>query len=205
MQIEDGFLKRSVKKVAQTIALSTALAGGMQASNLEIAQAQTAVSMAEFDVAHAKNPGAKIKAERMLALAKAKLEEAKAKDADEKASDAKNTKPAKGQDEDHLGVTHQDNSVKKPVEGSIIEVDIKDKNGNTIGKKKLIKGSAEWRRHMENMAKIDAKKARDVAKASRPVVVNDSRGNYYDNNGGRGGSGNSNGDYGSGTWGTWRR
>lgn len=80
---KDKKLKNIGRKAV--VGLGLALAANADASQEEIAKVKTAVTMAEFDVKHANNPKDKLKAEKAMALAQAKLEEARAKDADEKA------------------------------------------------------------------------------------------------------------------------
>jgi hypothetical protein len=161
----ENFGKKFGNKLRTAVALGAAAAfsgGALEASQFDIAKAQTAVTMAELKLKNANSPKDKIKAEEALTLAKARVEEAKAKDADEKAVK-----------EDGTTVSFsKDNSVKKVV-GEEVEVDI-IKDGQVIGKKKLVTGTKEYVKYQKDMAKIDAQKA----KYSNPNVNYDYNGTF---------------------------
>jgi len=74
--------KKIGRKVGIGIMAATSLVGSAEASQLDIAKAQTVVTMAEFKFNKAKAGKDKEKAEEALVLAQAKLEEARAKNAD---------------------------------------------------------------------------------------------------------------------------
>jgi hypothetical protein len=115
-----SFGKKIGRKVGIGVMAATSLAGMANASQLEIAKAQTAATMAKFD---AENPKA-TKAQRNAVLAEAKVKEAQAKDADEKGTTgAKPIPPVGLYKRNDADIKHVHNKVEIR----------RDKDGNVIG------------------------------------------------------------------------
>lgn len=108
-----------------------------------------------------------------MALAKAKLEEAKAKTTDEQ--EAKKTSK---QETVEIGVAHENKATTKLTHR---EVDIRDNNGNVIGRAE--EGSPEYvkleMRRIDKNAEIEKAKARN----SRPIIIENPNNNRNNQSG----------------------
>jgi hypothetical protein len=155
----ENLKKGLTKKIVVGAALgASAFTPGAQASELNIAKAQTKIVATRFDakIKIAKNPAekAKLEAEKEVALAEAELREAKAQDADEK----KLTKPAAPAGE--IGASVKDTTNKKVA----FRERITDKDGNTTER------AFEGTRDGANLEKAKIN-------ANRPVEIIHSPGN----------------------------
>lgn len=146
-----GPLGNMARKVALGVGLATSLAGGAEASQLDLAKAQTRIELAQLKLKKAKTPKEISKAEEELVLAKGKLEEAKAKEMDERVN-----KTTSGSI-NNIGVAPKNKAETRVTHRKI---QIKDDAGNVIGEAE--EGSKDW---------ANLEKKRIGANKHRPVFV----------------------------------
>ena len=155
----NSFIKRVGRKIGIGVMAATSFAGGLEASNVSVAEKANVVTAKEFDLKHAKTAEQKLVATQALNLAKAALEDAKEADAKERAA----TKP-KTENSITPEINHQDdevgfrkNKTTEKVAGQEETVDI-IKDGHVVGRKTLIIGTNEWKDYKLKMAKIESKR-----------------------------------------------
>lgn len=167
MSIEEGFIRRNVRKVKKAVGIGVLVGASLlspqlqreaEASQKAIAQAEAAVDLAKFDVEHTQpNTQARLEAERRLAEAKGGLKTAIGEDRDEKAD--KVTSASK------IGVAPE-----AKIKATSREVDIIE-DGKVIGHaSEKSEAQVEFEKFQ---IKKDAEVRKKEAEANRPIVVND--------------------------------